>query len=90
MSDVTIETEGFSVDALLIGDAFGIAPMSVPERMRTSQITSRCETGVGEDAGRIRLTFFYEGKAFRLTVDSDGVILTRSTFPVRVPQASGR
>lgn len=87
---VTITAEGFLVDAEVLGAAFGLAPATVPERLRTAEITSRCETGVDEDAGRWRLTFYHGGRALRLTVDAKGVILSRSTFAAHPPRPPGR
>jgi hypothetical protein len=43
--------------------------------MRAEEITTRFETGVDEDAGRIRLTFFYNTKKVRLTCSEDGTVL---------------
>lgn len=86
MSSVTLDTNGFVVDAGIVAEAFGFDPASVPERMRGGEITSRCETGVDEDAGRWRLTFFAGGRALRLLVDAEGMILARSTFPAHPPR----
>lgn len=83
---VSIFAGGFTVDAMLVGAAFGIAPANVPEQMRAGEITSCYETGIGEDEGRFRLTFFHAGKTLRLTVDAGGAILARATFPT--PQAA--
>ena len=47
---------------------------------------SKDQTGVEEDAGRWRLTFFHGGRALRLIVDAEGTILSRATFPARLPQ----
>ncbi|MBS1303360.1 DUF6522 family protein [Loktanella sp. SALINAS62] len=85
MNDVSISTDGFVVDAGIIGNAFGIPAADVPARMRAGDITSRCETGVDDDAGRWRLTFYFGGRALRLVVDEAGTILSRSTFPSHPP-----
>jgi hypothetical protein len=82
MSEVRITGSGFEVDAGLIASSFGLDPSGVPGLMRTGAITSRCETGVDEDEGRWRLTFFHGGRALRLTVDGTGAILLRATFDV--------
>lgn len=87
MSDVAITAEGFVVDAEVIAAAFGLDPATVPERLRRGEITSRSETGVDEDAGRWRLTFFSGGRALRLIVDAEGTILSRSTFPAHAPRS---
>lgn len=88
MNEVSITSEGFVVDAKVLGDAFGLDAATVPERLRSAEITSRCETGVDEDAGRWRLTFYYGGRALRLTVDESGAVLSRSRFAAHPPQPS--
>ncbi|CAG0949017.1 MAG: hypothetical protein F9K19_18865 [Rhizobiaceae bacterium] len=80
MSAVTVGAEGFVVEAEVIATAFGLAPAEVRARMRDGAITSRCETSVDADTGRYRLTFQHAGRSLRLTVDSDGNILSRATF----------
>jgi Family of unknown function (DUF6522) len=47
--------------------------------MREGKITVLCERGVNEDAGRYRLTFFYENRRFRLIVDEEGNAIRGST-----------
>ena len=51
MSDVFLMSDGFIVDAAVVGAAFDVAPAEVPARLRAGDITSRCETGVADDAG---------------------------------------
>ena len=90
MSEVSVTAEGFLVDAETVGAAFELDPATIPERLRSGEITSRCETGVDKDAGRWRLTFYRHGRALRLTVDGTGAILSRATFaaPRPAPSAS--
>ncbi|MDO5528822.1 MAG: DUF6522 family protein [Paracoccus sp. (in: a-proteobacteria)] len=78
-----IERDGddFQVDAELLSGAFGLSQAEIKARMRDGRITSRCETGEGEDAGRWRLTFQHEGRALRLVVDGTGAIISRASFP---------
>jgi len=87
MGDVEIKGDGFEVDATLLSAAFGLSQREVRSSMRDGRIVSRCETGAGEDAGRWRLTFYFNGRALRLTVNAEGEILARSTFdaPRRQP-----
>ncbi|WP_235859811.1 DUF6522 family protein [Tranquillimonas rosea] len=73
------------VDAEIVGGAFDLPPKDVPARLRNGEITSRCETGIDDDAGRWRLTFYSGGRALRLVVDETGAILSRSTFPAHAP-----
>jgi hypothetical protein len=81
MSRVERTEAGFVVDAELLAAAFRLPPGSVRTLMRDGRITSRCEAGVGEDAGRWRLTFYHGGRVCRLTVDADGALIGRATFP---------
>ena len=83
MTSVERRSDDFVIDAALLADAFGLAQEEIRARMRAGTITSRCEAGVAEDAGRWRLTFHHDGRACRFIVDADGSILTRAMFPVR-------
>lgn len=88
MTDVTITTDGFEVDATLIARAFGLEPATLQARMRAGDVTSLCETGVDADIGRFRLTFHHAGRAFRLTVDADGQVLSQATFPAKAAKSA--
>lgn len=74
---------GLTVDAVDLGPLLGIPPAEVPAKMRAGAITSQSETGVGEDEGRIRLTFWYDGQRLRLVCDTAGNVLTTSRAPAR-------
>lgn len=67
-----------TVDARLIADGFDLDPSAVLTGMRDGTITSLCERGSGEDAGRFRLTFFYRSRRCRFVVDRHGRVLRRS------------
>lgn len=79
MSTVEFEDGAVSVDAAIIAEEFAIAPALVQRRMREGKITSLCERGVDEDAGRHRLTFFYGKRRLHLLVDEAGTIIERTT-----------
>ena len=83
MTGVERDGDGFVVDATILSVAFGRPATEIRASMQDGSITSRCEAGVGEDAGRWRLTFHHGGRACRFIVDAGGHILTRATFPVR-------
>ena len=68
------------VDAALVGEGLKIDPSAVQRLMRESEITSRCERGVAEDAGLMRLTFFYRGRRLRIIVEDTGAIVRRSVI----------
>ena len=77
---ISFDGDRFLVPAELIAKAFDLATADVPEGMRHGTITSRSETGMEEDAGRWRITFFYNGRALRLTIDAQGEVLKRALF----------
>jgi hypothetical protein len=47
------------------------------------RITSRCETGMDEDAERWRLSFDHGDRACRFVVDEAGTVLKRATFSIK-------
>lgn len=71
-----------TIDAHDLGPLLGLTPADVPAKMRSGEITSRSETGVDEDAGRLRLIFMYDNKRVRLTCTSDGTVISTSTTPI--------
>lgn len=70
-----------TIDATDLGPLLGLEPAEVPELMRLGEITSRFETGVGEDEGRFRLTFFYADKRVRLTCNAAGDVISTVRTP---------
>lgn len=80
MTSIEVGDDGFIVKAAIIAEAFGVADAAVQGFMQSGEITSKCEKGVDEDEGRWRLTFFYLGRAFRLTIDEDSKVISRARF----------
>ncbi|WP_226584168.1 DUF6522 family protein [Acuticoccus sediminis] len=78
----------FVISAGMLADVFGLSVDEVRTSMREARITSSSEIGVGEDAGRWRLTFHYRDRACRFIVDGDGRVLSRATFSIRAGVAS--
>ena len=78
MHEVEIQNGVIQVDASIVGQSLGLEPLQVQNLMRGGKLTSSCERGVDEDAGRYRLTFFHEGRRLRLITDNDGRIIRRS------------
>lgn len=74
---------GAVVDAEDLGPLLDLAPSEVQAKMRSGEITSQSEEGVGEDAGRHRLTFWYQRRRVRLICDENGQVLktTRTILP---------
>jgi hypothetical protein len=81
----------FCIDASLLGQIFNLSPLAIQALMRRNEITSLCERGEGEHAGRYRLTFFYGNKRAAFVVDGSGCVLGRSVINLgERPRATGR
>ena len=80
MNHIAISDSDIEVPAELIAEGLGIPVAEIQSLMREGTITSRCESGVGEDAGRHRLTFFYKGCRLRLIIDGEGRVIQRATI----------
>jgi hypothetical protein len=80
MAVVKLEEGTLTIDAAVIGRGLNVEPSLVQVRMREGKITVLSERGVDEDAGRYRLTFFYENRRFRLVVDEEANVVQRSTL----------
>lgn len=76
---VTLTPTGATVDANDLGPLLGLEPAEVQQKMRAGEITSQSEEGVEEDAGRVRLTFWYKGRRVRLICDGEGTVLKTTT-----------
>jgi hypothetical protein len=74
---VEIQNGEIQLDAQIIADGFDLEPARIPALMRDGAITSLCECGVDEDAGRYRLTFFHKSRRFRLVFDNTGSLIQR-------------
>ena len=75
---VQITSEGTMVDASDLGPILGLEPREVPEKMRSGEITSQSEEGIGDDSGKIRLTFWYLDRRVRFVCDKNGNVLKTS------------
>jgi hypothetical protein len=76
---------GFAIDAADLGALLDLPVEDVRSLMREGRITSRFERGEGVDAGRFRLTFTYDRRRVRLTLDGDGTVLQRSRVTAAPP-----
>lgn len=77
---IEIAPEDIVVDAALIASLLDVAPQEVPELMRTGAITSICERGIDDHEGELRLSFFFQNRRARLTIDGKGNVLRRSVI----------
>jgi uncharacterized protein DUF6522 len=78
MNAVEFEEGAIRIDAAIIAEGFAIQPARVHHLLRRGKITSLCERGIDDDAGRLRLTFFHRNRRLRLVTDAAGRIIERS------------
>ncbi len=71
-------TDGFAIDASLLGEMLNVPSARVQDLMRRKEITARCERGEGEHQGLFRLSFFYKGRRARVSVDETGEVVRRT------------
>ncbi|HRY24320.1 MAG: hypothetical protein H6852_16505 [Geminicoccaceae bacterium] len=76
MTEIEYDDETIQIDAEVLAGALRIDTDELLRRMREGTVTSRLERGEGEDAGRIRLTFFSGSRRVRMVADESGKILT--------------
>jgi len=79
-SAVRFKDGAVEIDASIVGAGLGLEPHKVLDLMRSNAITSVCEHGIDDDAGRYRLTFFHKSRRLRLIVDERGCVVRRSTI----------
>lgn len=78
MNKIEIGLGSLHINASVIAQGLALEPSRVQAMMRKGEITSVCERGVNEDAGRYRLTFFHKSRRFRLIIDETGTVIQRS------------
>lgn len=77
---VEIGTDGILIDATLLGELLHLDAAAVHSLLRSGEITSLCERGIGEDEGRYRLSFFHGSRRARVHVDAGGTVVRRSAI----------
>jgi hypothetical protein len=73
-SVIEIHGEDVTVEATYLAARLGLPVDRLQTEMRRGIIYSAVERGVGEDAGRLRLTFRYRTRAWTVVVQLDGTL----------------
>ncbi len=76
MARIDVGPNLIQVDAGIVAKALQLTPQDLSHRMRDGTVTSLYERGEGEDAGRVRLTFFSATRRARITADVSGKVLS--------------
>jgi hypothetical protein len=93
MAAIEFSDGTIAIDAVIVAEGLAIAPQALLQALREGAITNRCELGVDADAGHYRLTFFSRHRRFRVVVDAQGAILSRSSLDfgeMPLPRAAHR
>ena len=64
-----------TVDAEILAPALGLSPSALIGQLRAGLVYQTAERGIGDDDGRMRLTFRYRHREFRVIVDRAGRII---------------
>lgn len=90
MTGIVLDHGDVQVDASIVAEGLWLAPALVKTLMRQGRIASRLERGVGDDAGRYRLTFAHGRRQLQLVVDEAGHVLERSATELAAPMRRAR
>lgn len=63
------------VDAEILASALGLSPAVLMAELQAGLVYQVAERGIGEDCGRMRLTFRHREREVRVIVDRAGYIL---------------
>ncbi|MGC1496555.1 MAG: DUF6522 family protein [Sulfitobacter sp.] len=72
-----------TIDAADLAKALELNAPDVKSLMRDGQITSQFETGIDENAGSHRLTFWYGDIKVRFTCDEYGLVVKTSRIKAK-------
>ncbi len=64
-----------TIDAAALASKLGLSAEALKDKMAKGLVTSVSETGRDEDAGRMRLTFRYRARVWRVVVEADGTLV---------------
>jgi Family of unknown function (DUF6522) len=71
---IEIHGDDVTVEASCLAARFDLSVDRLRAEMRRGIIYGVVERGMGEDAGRLRLTFRYRARAWTLVVERDGTV----------------
>src|ERR1700686_5396924 len=69
---IKIADDAYQVEASVIAAGLDIETDRVVVLLRSGEITSKSEQGIGEDAVFNRLTFYYGNRRFRVIIEETG------------------
>jgi Family of unknown function (DUF6522) len=71
---IEVEGEEVTIQAVHLAAKLGLSVDRLRAEMRRGIVYGVVEQGVGEDAGRLRLTFRYRARSWTVVVEADGTL----------------
>jgi Family of unknown function (DUF6522) len=71
---IEVEGEEVTIQAVHLAAKLGLSMDRLRAEMRRGIVYGVVEQGVGEDAGRLRLTFRYRARSWNVVVEADGTL----------------
>jgi hypothetical protein len=71
---IEIHGDDVTIEATYLAARLGLPEDRLQTEMRRGIVYSVVERGIGEDAGRLRLTFRYRARAWTVVVQRDGTL----------------
>ena len=87
---VSIADGDIFIDAEALAPKLGLSVDALKEEMGRGLVTSIAETGVDDDEGRLRLTFRYRARAWRVVMEPDGTLVEDPLPTAKPPPAKPR
>ena len=78
-----------TVEAEMLAPKLGLTVEALKENMTQGHVMAVAETGVDEDAGRIRLTFRYGTRVWRVVIEADGSLIEEPAPAVKAAPKAG-
>ncbi len=86
---MSIDLDNLAVDASYLAGRFGLSAETLRSYMKRGLVRGTVEAGVGEDAGRTRLSVRFGNRMWIAIVSADGSVLSEETkFVAKGPQGS--
>ncbi|MEO8714931.1 MAG: DUF6522 family protein [Acetobacteraceae bacterium] len=65
-----------TIDAEILAPRLGLTPAALIEQLRAGLVYQTSERGIGDDEGRMRLTFRYRHREFQAVLDRTGRLMS--------------
>jgi len=83
--EISLRSGDVEIDAGYLAPKLGLSPRQLIDEMRRGIVYGVVETGVAEDEGRMRLTFRYRARVWRVVVEPDGTLVEASEPAAKSP-----